>query len=104
MECQNCNKICQTEMTNNNYLSQGIIQSDGTILCIPCNDIKDWADSIGVNKQTKTIKSETNNSIIENKKIKPKKKVIENVLKCPKCYNNFSGPKCPCGFSNPLFR
>lgn len=98
MECQICKKICQTEKINNNTLLAKI-ELDGSVYCLPCSEIKDWADSVGINKQTQPI-----NQKREELKSISKKKVLCNVITCPKCKNTFSESKCSCGFSNPLFR
>lgn len=96
MECKICNIQCIIPTTTITGSSQNVAVTDnnGDIICSGCSDAFDFASDIYNYKQN-SIKNE------KKSEVKVDKVVYYN---CILCSNTFSGPKCECGFSNPLYR
>ena len=107
MECKICNCKCIIPTGAFAASSQNILieNPDGTYMCSACFDAKEFASNVVNSHTTRPLTTPKTNNIdtlnIPNKKVENKNQVY---LNCLKCKNTFTGPKCACGFANPLYR
>ncbi len=112
MECKLCNIKYIIPTSEFTACSQNILikEADGTYICSACSDAQDFAASVvklGEKPRTNLSGGLNNsNKKVENLLVKTPQTKLENkvCIKCNKCNKTFSGPKCDCGFKNPLYK
>tara|TARA_B100002019_G_C21054792_1_gene491032 strand:- start:299 stop:619 length:321 start_codon:yes stop_codon:yes gene_type:complete len=94
MKCSICDSyIIIPDSTNRNISSEKYaIKYGDQYICIGCDEVKMFMDSTNQNIKTDEIKP----------KIIHEVNIIKQSTVCIKCKSEFSGPKCICGFENPL--
>ncbi len=111
MNCSICETSCIIPDGSVLYRSSAnvaVVKEDGTIMCMACSEVSEWASSV-----TTVTKVKKDTSIKKPVKDQNKPQKIEKPVEstqsassvyCSKCKDRFSTRVCKCGFKNPLFR
>lgn len=94
MRCSICdsNIIIPDSTTSNISSEKYAIKYGDQFICIGCDEVKMFIDSTNQSVKSEEIKPKIINKV----------NIIKQSIVCIKCKSEFSGPKCTCGFENPL--
>lgn len=103
--CSSCSNNCELPSITNPSPRNLAVEKDGKILCLGCADVLDWADTFTINTSKKPLeKPKIKSESIQSPAQVPKQSASVTYLLCCKCQIQFSGPKCKCGYKNPMYR
>lgn len=95
MYCTMCRAELNLSTEPQNDKTIGVLQTDGSYLCRPCDDVKDFFSDTAPAKKTDSPKQ-----------VKSKQSTSINTYICLGCKNttSTSSVHCACGMTNPLAR